>query len=54
MLDLNSLADRATYEKPTQYAQGVLHLLVNGVVTIDDGRFTGQRAGRTLKRRGAR
>lgn len=53
VIELKSLSDRATYEEPTQYAQGVVHLLVNGVVTIEDGRLTGQRAGRPLKGRGA-
>ncbi len=54
MRDLKSLGDRATYEKPTRYAKGVVHLLVNGVVGIEDGRLTGLRAGRALKGRGRR
>ena len=53
VIDLKSLKDRATYENPTQYADGIVHLLVNGVVTIEDGRLTGRRAGRPLKGRGA-
>lgn len=51
VIDLKSPDDRATYEKPTQYAKGVVHLLVNGVVSIEDGRLTGLRAGRALKGR---
>jgi N-acyl-D-aspartate/D-glutamate deacylase len=52
VLDLNTLADHATYEKPTEYAEGIVHLLVNGVLSIEDRKLTGQRAGRALKGRG--
>jgi N-acyl-D-amino-acid deacylase len=51
VLDLNTLADRATYEKPTEYADGTVHVLVNGVLSIEDRKPTGQRAGRALKGR---
>ncbi|MBN2254285.1 MAG: amidohydrolase family protein [Deltaproteobacteria bacterium] len=54
VIDLKSLKDRATYENPTQYAEGIVHLLVNGVVTIEDRKLTGRRAGRPLKGRAAR
>ena len=53
VLDLNTLADRATYEKPTVYAEGAVHVIVNGVLTIEDRKLTGQRAGQALKGRGA-
>ena len=52
VLDLNTLADRATYEKPTEYAEGTVHVLVNGVLSIEDRQLTGRRAGRPLKGRG--
>ena len=52
VLDLNTLADRATFEKPTEYAEGAVHVLVNGVLSIEDRKLTGQRAGRALKGRG--
>jgi N-acyl-D-aspartate/D-glutamate deacylase len=52
VLDLNTLADRASYEKPTEYAEGAVHVLVNGVLSIEDRKLTGQRAGRALKGRG--
>ena len=52
VLDLNTLTDRSTYEKPALYADGVVHLLVNGVITIEDRKLTGQRGGRALKGRG--
>lgn len=53
VMDLNTLADRSTYKDPTLYAEGVVHLLVNGIVTIQDRKLTGQRGGRPLKGRGA-
>ncbi len=52
VMDLNTLADRSTYKDPTLYADGVVHLLVNGIVTIQDRKLTGQRGGRPLKGRG--
>jgi len=52
VMDLSTLTDRSTYENPTLYAEGVVHLLVNGVLTIEDRKLTGQRAGRALKGRG--
>jgi N-acyl-D-aspartate/D-glutamate deacylase len=48
IFDLDSLQDRATYEKPTEPPTGIDWVLVNGVVTIDHGRHTGAKAGRVL------
>jgi hypothetical protein len=53
-MDMGTLADRSNYENPTLYAEGVVHLLVNGVMTIEDRKLTGKRAGRPLKGRGMR
>jgi len=52
ILDLNTLTDKSTYEKPNTYAEGIVHLLVNGVVTIENRKLTGRRGGRALKGRG--
>ncbi len=41
-------AARATYEQPTLPATGVRHVLVNGVLAVDDGALTGRAAGRAL------
>lgn len=43
--DPREVQDRATYESPHQPATGVRALLVNGVVTIAEGRLTGYRGG---------
>jgi N-acyl-D-amino-acid deacylase len=37
--------DRATYGAPHQYAEGIEHVLVNGVLTLSEGHLTGLRAG---------
>jgi N-acyl-D-aspartate/D-glutamate deacylase len=44
------IADKATYDKPHQYAVGVSHVLVNGTLVVDDGKVTGARPGRVLRR----
>ncbi|TXH02161.1 MAG: D-aminoacylase [Candidatus Moraniibacteriota bacterium] len=43
------IADRATLEEPYQYARGVDWLLVNGVVTIENGVYTGTRSGQVYR-----
>jgi N-acyl-D-aspartate/D-glutamate deacylase len=48
IFDLDSLEDRATYERPMEFPSGIEWVIVNGVVTIDHGRHTGARAGRVL------
>ena len=48
VFDPKTIADRATYEKPHQYAVGVRHVFVNGVQVIKDGEHTGARPGKAL------
>ena len=42
------IADRATFEKPHQYAVGMKHVFVNGVQVLKDGEHTGAKPGRAL------
>ena len=42
------LADRATFDKPHQYAVGMKHVFVNGVQVLKDGEHTGAKPGRAL------
>jgi len=48
VFDLDALADRATYDEPTLYPDGIEYVLVNGTVVIDRGRHTGARPGHVL------
>ena len=42
------IADRATFEKPHQYAVGMSHVFVNGVQVLKDGEHTGAKPGRAV------
>jgi N-acyl-D-amino-acid deacylase len=48
VFDPVTIADRATYENPHQYAVGVKHVFVNGVQVLKDGEHTGATPGRAL------
>jgi N-acyl-D-amino-acid deacylase len=52
VFDPDTIADRATYDNPHQYATGVKYVLVNGVRVIDNGEHTGAKPGRALRRAG--
>ena len=45
-----TIIDRATFEKPHQYAEGVSAVVVNGEVALKAGQMTGARAGRVVRR----
>lgn len=44
-----TIRDNATFQNPHQYASGVLHVIVNGVVVLKDGEHTGAMPGRAIK-----
>src|SRR5260370_1880729 len=48
VFDPKTIADKATYDKPHQYAVGVKHVFVNGVQVLKDGTHTGAKPGRAL------
>ena len=50
VFDPETVADRSTYLDPFAYPAGIPHVIVNGAVVLDDGRHTGARPGRTLRR----
>ena len=49
IFDPAKIADRATYEKPHQYAVGMKHVFVNGVQVLRDGEHTGATPGRVVR-----
>ena len=46
----NEFGERGTTFEPNQRAGGMRHVLVNGILTLQDGARTGRRAGTVLKR----
>lgn len=48
VFDPDKIADRATFEKPQQYAVGVKHVFVNGVQVLKNGEHTGAKPGKAL------
>lgn len=49
IFDPDRVEDRATYQNPHQYPEGIENVLVNGQIVIDQGRHTGIMAGKILK-----
>jgi N-acyl-D-amino-acid deacylase len=51
LFDPDTVADRATFDRPRQAAVGITHVLVNGVPVIDEGRRTDALPGHSLRHR---
>lgn len=49
VFDPETIADRATFEEPHQYAVGMIHVLVNGISVLRDGEHTGAMPGRFVR-----
>lgn len=52
VFDPATIADRATFEKPQQYAVGMRDVFVNGVAVLKDGEHSGATPGRAVRGRG--
>ena len=50
VFDPDSVIDRATFAEPTLPAAGIEHVFVNGRPVWSDGKPTGERPGRALRR----
>jgi N-acyl-D-aspartate/D-glutamate deacylase len=49
VFDPATVADRATYARPTVHPDGIPHVVVNGMLVVRDGVETGARPGRLLR-----
>ena len=49
VFDPATIRDRATFELPRQYAEGVRYVAVNGQLVVDGGQITAARPGRALR-----
>jgi N-acyl-D-aspartate/D-glutamate deacylase len=49
VFDPRTITDHATYEKPHQYATGMVDVFVNGVQVLKDGEHTGAKPGRVVR-----
>ena len=49
VFDPKTIADKATYEQPHQYAVGMRHVWVNGVRVLKDGEHTDAKPGRVVR-----
>lgn len=48
IFDLEQLTDKATFQQPHQFSEGMIHVLVNGHFAIRDSELTGDCPGRIL------
>jgi N-acyl-D-aspartate/D-glutamate deacylase len=46
----DTVKDEATFDDPHQYASGITYVLVNGEIVVENGRHTGARPGRVLRK----
>ncbi len=49
VFDPETIRDRATFANPHQHSEGIIHLLVNGKIVIEDGEYNGTLAGQVLR-----
>jgi N-acyl-D-amino-acid deacylase len=49
IFDPASVRDRATFDNPNQFSEGMEYVLVNGVPVIDQGKMTGALPGKVLR-----
>jgi N-acyl-D-aspartate/D-glutamate deacylase len=52
--DPETVRDRATFEDPLHYSEGIPYVAVNGELVVDGGKITAARPGRALKGPGYR
>ena len=54
IFDPQRVIDRATFEMPNQHPEGIKYVIINGQISVDDGRRTPALAGRVIRGPGYR
>jgi N-acyl-D-aspartate/D-glutamate deacylase len=52
VFDPNKVMDKATFLEPHQFPEGILYVLVNGEIVVEDNQQTEKRPGKLLRRPG--
>ena len=50
LIDAEKINDRATFENPYQYPEGIKYVIVNGKIAVENSAYTGEKAGKILKK----
>lgn len=50
IFDADQIIDKATFEAPHQYPEGIKYVIINGSVSIDNGTFSPVKSGKTLRK----
>ncbi len=51
VFDPATIIDKATFDKPHQYPEGLKYVIVNGEIVVDNGKHTGARPGLVLRKK---
>ena len=46
----DEVRDKATFENPHQYPEGIYYVIVNGQLAVNNGKITGRKSGKILKK----
>lgn len=49
VFDPLKIRDKSTFQDPHHYSEGIVYLFISGIPVIDEGKYTGKLAGRTLR-----
>ena len=50
LINPKKISDKATFENPYQYPDGIEYVFVNGEIAVEKGSYTGKRAGKVLRK----
>jgi N-acyl-D-amino-acid deacylase len=49
IFDQKKLIDKATFNNPHQYSQGIQYVIVNGKISVENEKYTGELSGKSLR-----